>query len=102
MKPRSNPASAPMMRIAEAFRGKHPVILGFIILVGVFLCSWLGLSIFLSLFPGNGQGQEIFSSTSGKIGVVEIKGVITSAEKTIRELTDFRQNRHIRAIVLQN
>jgi len=90
-----------MMRIAEAFRSKHPVVLGFIILAGVFLCSWLSLSIFLSLFPGNGQGQEIFSSASGKIGIVEIKGIITSAEKTIRDLTDFRQNRHIRAIVLR-
>jgi protease-4 len=90
-----------MMRIAEAFRSKHPVVLGFVILAGVFLCSWLSLSIFLSLFPGNGQGQEIFSSASGKIGIVEIKGIITSAEKTIRDLTDFRQNRRIRAIVLR-
>jgi protease IV len=90
-----------MMRIAEAFRGKHPVFLGFIILIGVFLCSWLGLSIFLSLFPGNGQGREIFSSASGKIGIIEVKGVITSAEKTIRDLTDFRQDQRIRAIVLR-
>jgi protease-4 len=90
-----------MMRIAEAFRGKHPVFLGFIILIGVFLCSWLGLSIFLSLFPGNWQGREIFSSASGKIGIIEVKGVITSAEKTIRDLTDFRQDQRIRAIVLR-
>ena len=90
-----------MMSVAEAFRGKHPVLLGVMILLGVFLCSWLGLSVFLSLFPGNGQGQEIFSSASGKIGIVEVKGVITSAEKTIRALTDFRQNRHIQAIVLR-
>jgi protease-4 len=90
-----------MMRIAEAFRGKHPVFLGFIILIGVFLCSWLGLSIFLSLFTGNGQGREIFSSASGKIGIIEVKGVITSAEKTIRDLTDFRQDHRIRAIVLR-
>jgi len=90
-----------MKRFAEAFRGKHPVILGLIILAGVFLCSWLGLSIFLSLFPNYEQGQEIFSSGSGKIGVVEVKGAITSAEETIRELTDFRENRQIRAIVLR-
>ena len=48
-----------------------------------------------SLEPG------IFSTGSGKIGVVELKGIITSPEKAIKELTSFRENRRIAAIVLR-
>ncbi len=89
------------MRLAEAFRGKHPVVLGLLLLAAVFLCAWLGLTFFLSLLPDHGQGQDFFSTGSGKIGVVEVKGVITSAEKTIQDLTEFRQNPRVRAIVLR-
>lgn len=88
------------MRIADTFRQKHPFASFIIALGAVFLCSWLVLTVLLPLFPSVGEGQEIFPS-SGKIGVVEIKGVITSAESVISELTEFRKDRHIRAIILR-
>lgn len=62
--------------------------------------SWLGMTFVFSKstdFPEPG----IFSSGSGKIGVVELKGVITSPEKAIKELTAFRKNHNIAAIVLR-
>ncbi|NTV15279.1 MAG: signal peptide peptidase SppA [Desulfobulbaceae bacterium] len=88
------------MRITDALRRQHPVT-GIIMALGaVFLCSWIIVSIFLAIFPASGDGQEIFLA-SGKIGVVEIKGVITSAENAIRDLSEFRKDRQIRAIILR-
>lgn len=83
----------------DTFRQKHPFASIVLVLGALFVCSWLATKVFLALFPSTEQGQEFF--TSGKIGVVEIKGLITSAEKPIRELTEFRKDRHIRAIVLR-
>jgi protease-4 len=83
----------------NTFRRKHPVVSTIFILGTLFVCSWFTIKVFLSLFPSEEQGQEFF--TSGKIGVVEIKGLIASAEKPIRELSEFRKDRQIRAIVLR-
>lgn len=83
----------------ETFRREHPFASIAFILGTLFVCSWLATKVFLSLFPSKDQGQDFF--TSGKIGVVEIKGLITSAEKPIRELTEFRKDRQVRAIVLR-
>jgi len=38
---------------------------------------------------------------TGKIGIVELKGMIVSPEKALQELTSFRRNRNIKAIVLR-
>lgn len=83
----------------DNFRQKHPFASIVVILGVIFVCSWATMSIFRSLFPLHEQGPEFF--TSGKIGVVEIKGLITSAEKPIRDLSEFRRNRQIKAIVLR-
>ncbi|NTV12859.1 MAG: signal peptide peptidase SppA [Desulfobulbaceae bacterium] len=88
------------MRIADTFRKKHPAASIIISLGAVFLCSWVVVSVLLPLFPSSEEGQEIFLS-SGKIGVVEVKGVITSADSVIRDLSEFRKDRHIRAIILR-
>lgn len=87
------------MLAINSFRKEYPLTSVVFILVVLFVCSWLAVSIFLTLFPSTGQGQELFAS--GKIGVVELKGLITSAEKPIRELTEFRKDRRIRAIILR-
>lgn len=83
----------------DTFRRKHPFASTVFVLGALFVFSWLATKVFLSLFPSEEQGQEFF--TSGKIGIVEIKGLITSAEKPIRELTEFRKDRHIKAVVLR-
>ena len=69
-------------------------------MASVFVLSWLGMTF---IFSNDSDFSEpgLFSSGSGKVGVVELKGVITSPEKAIKELTDFRRNKSIAAIVLR-
>lgn len=83
----------------DNFRQKHPFASLVLILAALFVGSWVATKMFLALSPSSEQGQEFF--TSGKIGVVELKGLITSAEKPIRDLTKFRKDRSIRAVVLR-
>lgn len=82
------------------FQFEHPVIVGIAVLAGVFVLSWLGMTFIFSKVS-NSPEPGIFGTGSGKIGVVELKGVITSPEKAIKELTSFRKNRSIAAIVLR-
>ena len=84
----------------RSFRQEHPVLLGLAILAGVFVCTWLGMTFFLPLLPGVGS-HNIFQARAGKVGVVELKGMITSPEKALQELTQFRDDRSIKAIVLR-
>lgn len=74
--------------------------MGIAVLTGVFVLSWLGMTVVFSLFSGS-AGSGFFSSDSDKIGVVELKGVIVSPEKAIQALTSFRKNNQIAAIVLR-
>jgi protease-4 len=66
----------------------------------VFVLSWFGMTFFFSMVS-DAPAVGIFGPGSGKIGVVEIKGIITSPEKAIRELTSFRKNRGVAAIILR-
>jgi protease-4 len=88
------------MEKKRSFHHEHPVIMGVAVLAGVFVLSWFGMTFIFSkasLFPKPGY----LGSGSAKIGVVELKGIITSPEKAIKELTAFQKNRSIAAIVLR-
>ena len=89
-----------MVENKRSFRQKHPVVMGISILAGVFICTWIGMTFFLPLLS-NSAGSGLFKAGAGKIGVVELKGMITSPEKTLQELTRFRRDRSIKAIVLR-
>jgi len=89
-----------MVENKKSFRHKHPLVIGVAILVGVFICTWTGMTFFLPLLSGS-VSHEIFSAGAGKIGVVELKGMITSPEKALQELTHFRKEGNIKAIVLR-
>jgi len=78
----------------------HPLLLGVLILSGVFIAAWIAITVFLNILPG-ARKAEAFTTGSGKIGVVEVKGLISSSEKVLKELTSFRKNKHIRAIILR-
>ncbi|MDA8165588.1 MAG: signal peptide peptidase SppA [Desulfobacteraceae bacterium] len=82
-----------------SFRQRHPVILGFLILGVMFLLFWGGMTFFLARVLGHGRG-ELFAGQNS-VGIVELKGLIISSEDTIRQLTDFRNNPAIKAIVLR-
>jgi protease-4 len=82
-----------------SFRQKHPVLLGFLILGAIFLLFWGGMTFFLAgvLSP---ERSELFQGKEG-IGVVELKGLIVSSEETVRQLTAFRRDKRIKAILLR-
>ncbi|MEN8142171.1 MAG: signal peptide peptidase SppA [Thermodesulfobacteriota bacterium] len=88
------------MEKERSFHHKHPVMTGVAILGGLFIFSWIGMTFFFSNFSSS-QGSGIFTAGTGKIGVVELKGVITSPEKALSDLTSFRKDRSIKAIVLR-
>ncbi|MDF1577713.1 MAG: signal peptide peptidase SppA [Desulfurivibrionaceae bacterium] len=73
--------------------------MGVVILAGVFAVSWFGMTFFFK-FLGSPEFAA-FGVGSGKIGVVEIRGIIASPEEAIKQLTSFRENRNIAAIVLR-
>lgn len=70
------------------------------ILAGVFVVAWLGMTFFYSRFSGTPEAG-VFGSRAGKVGVVELKGLIATPEEAIKQLTSFRENRNIAAIVLR-
>ena len=89
-----------MVDNGRSFHQKHPVVLGFVILAGIFVSTWLGMTFLLPMIPDFG-GHNVFKPGAGKIGVVELKGMITSPEKALQELTQFRKDRNVKAIVLR-
>jgi len=88
------------MEKKRRFQYKHPVVVGIVVLVGVFVLSWLGMTFFFSTVSDFSE-SGVFGAGSGKIGVVELKGIIATPEKVLKELTSFRKNRNIAAIVLR-
>ncbi|MDH3393340.1 MAG: signal peptide peptidase SppA [Desulfobulbaceae bacterium] len=81
------------------FRQDHPVLYGFFILGGIFLMFWGGVTFFLARIvqPDNGN---LFSNDAG-IGVIEVNGVIVSAHEQIKDLTAFRNDKTVKAIIVR-
>jgi protease-4 len=82
------------------FRNNHPVLLGLLILAGIFLLFWGGVSLLFTAAVSRGDSTEIFSKKNG-IGVVELKGLIVSPEETIETLTAFRKKENVKAVILR-
>ncbi|TBV80665.1 MAG: signal peptide peptidase SppA [Desulfobulbaceae bacterium] len=82
---------------------RHPLLSGCLLLLVVGLLFWAGVSFLLgSLLRDDSSG--FFISDGARqvgIGVIEIRGVITSADEIIAQLTKFRQQERIKAIVLR-
>jgi protease IV len=82
----------------RSFRQRHPVLLGFLILGAIFFLFWGGMAYFISTIIK--PRTELFGAKEA-IGVIEVKGLITSSEETIRWLTEFRNNKSIKAIIIR-
>jgi protease-4 len=82
------------------FRSRHPVLLGLMILTGIFLLFWGGISLLLTSALYQHDATGLFSARDG-IGVVELKGLIVSSEETIDTLTSFRNDTKVKAILLR-
>jgi protease-4 len=89
-----------MVENKRSFRQKRPVVMGILILAGVFIFTWIGMTFFLPLLSDSAS-SGLFKAGAGKVGVVELKGMITSPEKALQELTRFRRDQSIKGIVLR-
>ncbi len=83
-----------------SFRQKHPFLMGLIILAGITLLFWAGVSLLISSVITDRQATELFIKKEG-IGLIELKGVIVTPDDTLATLSDFRKNPAIKAIILR-
>lgn len=84
----------------SSFRQKHPILLGLFILTGIFFLFLGGVSLLISSLISHDSQTDIFSSKEG-VGIVELKGLIVSSEKTLKHLTEFRHDPNVKSIVLR-
>lgn len=81
------------------FRQRHPVVSGFLLLGLLLLFFWGGITFFVqSLNPVS--RADIFGAADG-VGVLEIEGVIVSAEEVIKDLIELRENQRVKALVVR-
>lgn len=80
------------------FRHKHPVLTGLLVLGGIMLFFWGGITLFVASLTSPAK-SELFLKEG--IGVIEVKGVILEAEEILENLVAFREEPKIRAIVLR-
>ncbi len=81
------------------FRQSHPVLAGFLLLAGIAFIFFGGITFFIIKLTHHGS-SDIFISRPG-IGIIELKGVITSSEQTIANLLKFKNNNNVKAIVVR-
>ena len=81
------------------FRQEHPILTGCLLLGLLMVAFWGGITFFVGslLKPSK---AEIFSAKTG-IGIIEITGVIVTADDILAQLTEFREQENIKAIVLR-
>ena len=75
---------------------RHPVILGFLLL----LCI-AAVFIFLAYTIGALSGKRQVFTLNDKVGVVTVQGVMTDAREIVSQLNDFAKDDSIRAVVLR-
>lgn len=60
---------------------------------------WAGVAFFIMRLIPQGD-RDIFSSKNG-IGVINLHGVMMSSEEVLADLQEFRQNKHIKAVIVR-
>ncbi len=75
---------------------RHPVLLGFLVVI-VLIVGFIILVLVLSRIGGKKPAFVL----GEKIGIVEIKGMIVSSERTINQLIGYREDKGVKAIVLR-
>lgn len=83
----------------QGFRRRHPVFFGLLILAGIFLLFWGGIRV-LFTSATRPEKRALFSLQRG-IGVIELTGVLATSTEILQDLTEFRQDDDVRAIVLR-
>lgn len=85
-----------------SFPQRHPILSGFFIL-GLLLILFLGGLNYLlrSCTSDLSREKGLISGKDKVIGVVEVKGMITSPDRIIKDLADLTQNRSVKGIVVR-
>ena len=78
------------------FSRRHPYLFFILISSSIFAAAILGISTLIFL----GTREPEFNMGE-KVGVIEISGIITDAEETIRNIKKYREDDSIKAIVLR-
>jgi protease-4 len=74
----------------------------FLGILGVLLLLALGFTFLVfSVVKTTGSAELVTSGSGDKIGLVELKGMIVSAEEIVRQVKMYREDRSIRAILLR-
>ena len=84
----------------RAFRQRHPVLFGLFVLGCLTTVLWGGIALLVARLAGR-PDPALFPSGEEGIGVIDLSGVIVSADETIADLTEFRNDPNVKAIVLR-
>ncbi len=87
------------MTTKRLFRQEHPILTGCLLLGLLMVAFWGGITFFVGSLFRPAKGSSLLHEEG--IGVVELTGVIVSADDIIAQLTDFREQKGIKAIVLR-
>jgi protease IV len=79
---------------------KSPSLLNGILIAVLAVLFLVGATVLASQFLGKGAGMT-WGTSQEKVGVVEIKGIISDSRTTLKQLDDFRDDPSIKAIVLR-
>jgi protease-4 len=83
------------------FRQKHPLLTGFFILGVLLMFFWFGITFFV-VTMGRQAGKSHFLVTDkASVGIIEVKGLITDAEKVLDQLLQFRLSKSVKAVVVR-
>ncbi len=79
---------------------KSPSLLNGILIAVLAVLFLVGATVLASQFLGKGA-RMTWGTSQEKVGVVEIKGIISDSRTTLKQLDDFRDDPSIKAIVLR-
>ena len=84
------------------FSRRHPYLFFFIIISLLLTFSVVSIAIVAGIALKQSDFSDlVFEAGAGKVGVVEIKGVITESKETINLIKRFREDEDIKAIVIR-
>lgn len=75
---------------------KHPVIFGLFLVFVLGVALLLILRVMVALL-----GDDVFFSPNGKVGIINISGIISSSREVVEQLEDFGKDDRIKALVIR-
>jgi protease-4 len=77
------------------FARRHPFIFSLLIVVTIVICFFAAVIFFFLV------GMDSAFKFGDKVGVVEVKGIITNAQQVVKQLKEFCKDESVKAIVLR-